>query len=738
LPVRLRPLLLPFLLLVASAAGWNALAQTPPPASSVAAPASGGTKPPVLLLADEMIYDENANTVTAKGNVRLVRDGVTLRADSILYDRANDKVNASGNLSLTDESNNVVFGDRMELTSDLRDGFIENVRGLFSDNARFAGQRARREDGDRTTIDQGVYSPCELCEDGTRAPTWQIKAVRVIHDQSKKDVIYRDAWLELAGIPVFYTPYFRHPDPSVDRRTGLLFPSTGFTTDLGVILRNNYYVDIAPDKDLTLEGSITQKQGPVLGAEYRQRFAQGLVKFSGSITHADRRESRLVREKNKWRGHIFGNGRFDISDSLRTGFEIARTTDRGYLRTYDYSKRDLLRNRAYMEWFQGRSYGQINVMHAQDLRLGISQNQPFVIPYSDVTLYGDQAGTFGGTWRLNAGMLGLSRPGGQDIGRISAEASWQRTFVTEPGLVTSLTASARGQAYWIRQRNLADRVSLLNNRRPERSNWETEALPQIHAVTRMPFARPFRSGSLYIEPTVALTAAPRIKNPGKVPNEDSRDIELDTTNIFNRNRFPGIDRLEDGARLTYGARAGYQFDGGGNASLFLGQSYRFDDHLLYPRGSGLEEKFSDLVGRLQVAPGRLVDLDYRFRLSRDGLSSQLHEVSVYGGTQRIQLALNYLFVNRVEGTGINDSRNELTIGVTTRVTDHWSIGVQNRTNLGEGFAVLQGRLELIYEDDCFLFSIAGERDRTERTSGLANNKVIFRFIFKSLGGFTAG
>lgn len=736
--MRLRPLLLPFLLLVASAAGWNALAQTPPPASSVAAPASGGTKPPVLLLADEMIYDENANTVTAKGNVRLVRDGVTLRADSILYDRANDKVNASGNLSLTDESNNVVFGDRMELTSDLRDGFIENVRGLFSDNARFAGQRARREDGDRTTIDQGVYSPCELCEDGTRAPTWQIKAVRVIHDQSKKDVIYRDAWLELAGIPVFYTPYFRHPDPSVDRRTGLLFPSTGFTTDLGVILRNNYYVDIAPDKDLTLEGSITQKQGPVLGAEYRQRFAQGLVKFSGSITHADRRESRLVREKNKWRGHIFGNGRFDISDSLRTGFEIARTTDRGYLRTYDYSKRDLLRNRAYMEWFQGRSYGQINVMHAQDLRLGISQNQPFVIPYSDVTLYGDQAGTFGGTWRLNAGMLGLSRPGGQDIGRISAEASWQRTFVTEPGLVTSLTASARGQAYWIRQRNLADRVSLLNNRRPERSNWETEALPQIHAVTRMPFARPFRSGSLYIEPTVALTAAPRIKNPGKVPNEDSRDIELDTTNIFNRNRFPGIDRLEDGARLTYGARAGYQFDGGGNASLFLGQSYRFDDHLLYPRGSGLEEKFSDLVGRLQVAPGRLVDLDYRFRLSRDGLSSQLHEVSVYGGTQRIQLALNYLFVNRVEGTGINDSRNELTIGVTTRVTDHWSIGVQNRTNLGEGFAVLQGRLELIYEDDCFLFSIAGERDRTERTSGLANNKVIFRFIFKSLGGFTAG
>jgi LPS-assembly protein len=734
--LRLRLLLSFAVIAAALSAGAPASAQAPntatPPTKSEA------TKPPVLLLADEMVYDENANSVTAKGNVRLVRDGVTLRADTIVYDRAADKVDASGNLSLTDESKNVVFGDRMELTSDLREGFIENIRGLFSDNARFAGNRARREEGDRTTIEQGIYSPCELCKDRTEAPTWQIKAVRIIHDQSKKDVIYRDAWLELAGIPVFYTPYFRHPDPSVDRRSGLLFPSTGFTTDLGVILRNYYYVDLAPDKDLTLEGAVTQKQGPVLGAEYRQRFASGLVKFSGSVTYADRRESRLVREKNRWRGHIFGNGLFDLTDTLRTGFEIARTTDRGYLRTYDYSKRDLLRNRAYLEWFQGRSYGQVNVMHAQDLRLGISQNQPFVLPFADVTLYGDQAATFGGTWRLNFGALGLSRPGGQDIGRMTAEALWQRTFVNEPGIVTSVTASARGQAYWVRQRNLDDRISLLTNRRPQRSDWTTEGLPQIHAVSRMPFARPTGDGSLYVEPTVAFTAAPRIRNPGKAPNEDSRDVELDTTNLFNRNRFPGIDRLEDGARFTYGVRTGYQFAGGGNTSLFLGQSYRFDDHLLFPRGSGLEQKFSDLVGRLQVSPGRLVDLDYRFRLSRDGLSSQLHEVSLYGGTQRIQLALNYLYINAVEGTGIDDSRNELTVGVTTKVTDNWSIAVQNRTNLGEGFAVLQGRLELIYEDDCFLFSIAGERDRTERTSGLANNKVIFRFVFKSLGGFTAG
>src|SRR3546814_12295588 len=88
--------------------------------------------------------------------------------------------------------------------------------------------RSRRTGGNRTELDKGVFSPCDLCEDDpTRAPLWQLKAVKIIHDQETKTIEYQDAWMEIYGIPVLYTPYMSHPDPTVKRKSGFLAPSFG-------------------------------------------------------------------------------------------------------------------------------------------------------------------------------------------------------------------------------------------------------------------------------------------------------------------------------------------------------------------------------------------------------------------------------------------------------------------------------------------------------------------------------
>ena len=43
-----------------------------------------------------------------------------------------------------------------------------------------------------------------------------------------------------------------------------------------------------------------------------------------------------------------------------------------------------------------------------------------------------------------------------------------------------------------------------------------------------------------------------------IPNEDSNDVQLDPSSLFEPNHFPGKDRLEDGIHATYGVRAGLQ------------------------------------------------------------------------------------------------------------------------------------------------------------------------------------
>ena len=72
---------------------------------------------------------------------------------------------------------------------------------------------------DNKVMENVVYSPCDVCR--SKDPLWQIKARKVKHDAKNQDVYYNDAFIEVKGVPVFYTPFLSHPDPSVKRRSGL-------------------------------------------------------------------------------------------------------------------------------------------------------------------------------------------------------------------------------------------------------------------------------------------------------------------------------------------------------------------------------------------------------------------------------------------------------------------------------------------------------------------------------------
>ena len=239
--------------------------------------AGGGNNQPVLLNADELTYDETLGIVIASGDVELAQGDRLLLADRVTYNEKTSVVTATGNIRLLEPSGDVIFADYSELTNDLAQGFVQQVRVLLTDNSRVAGTEAERTDQGRyMRINRAVYSPCNLCEsDPTRAPLWQLRANRVVHDKEEKEIVYRDARLEMFGIPVLYTPYFAHPDPSVDRKSGFLSPVFGYGGNLGTFGAVPYYWTIAPDKDLTLTPLFSTEDGVQMRAEWRQRFESG-------------------------------------------------------------------------------------------------------------------------------------------------------------------------------------------------------------------------------------------------------------------------------------------------------------------------------------------------------------------------------------------------------------------------------------------------------------------------------
>jgi LPS-assembly protein len=326
---------------------------------------------PVLLSADEVSYDRDLGVVTARGHVELSQGERILLADTLTYNERTGTVAASGNVSLLEPTGDVAFADYVELTSGLREGVIRDIRVLLKDGSRIAANGGRRT-GERTEFAKAVYSPCPLCEeDPTRAPLWQLKAVRVTHDQEEHRIEYRDAWLEIYGVPVAYTPYFSHPDPTVTRQSGMLTPHFSLSNSLGPAARVPYYFTLGPSADATFEPIVTTKQGIVLGGEYRRLFQTGEFDVNGSITRADRQDEDQDQDEiddNVVRGHIDARARFDHDENWRLGADLERASDKTYRRLYDYGNERTLTSQAFAERFDERSYGIGRSLWFQGLR----------------------------------------------------------------------------------------------------------------------------------------------------------------------------------------------------------------------------------------------------------------------------------------------------------------------------------------------------------------------------------
>ena len=149
---------------------------------------------PATFAADEMSHDQTENVVTARGHVEVNHGERTLLADSISYNQNTDTLVANGNIALHLPAGEILFAESMEITGDLKNGLISDLRAVMKDRSRFAAKQAKLVNDETLTMDRAVYSPCEQCKtDPTRPLLWQLKAIKIVHDRTKKIISYYDA-----------------------------------------------------------------------------------------------------------------------------------------------------------------------------------------------------------------------------------------------------------------------------------------------------------------------------------------------------------------------------------------------------------------------------------------------------------------------------------------------------------------------------------------------------------------
>jgi LPS-assembly protein len=239
-------------------------------------------------------------------------------------------------------------------------------------------------------------------------------------------------------------------------------------------------------------------------------------------------------------------------------------------------------------------------------------------------------------------------------------------------------------------------------------------------------------------------ATPPLSNL-EVPNEDSRSIELEDANVFSLNRFPGNDRFEDGARITYGAE--YALDlPGFSLRTSLAQSYRLNrEPTLFPTGTGLAARFSDFVGRTELRYGRFLALTHRFRIDKDNGELRRNEIDFTIGSRTTYAEIGYLRLNRDITFNVEDlrDREELRSSARVAIGNYWSVfgsavidltsAEEDPISQSDGFEPVRTRLGFGYSDEGLEFGFTWRRDYDDTGDARRGNTFLVRFALTNLG-----
>ena len=460
----------------------------------------GSRDQPVTFTADLVEYDRDNALVTAQGHVEAWQEGHVLHADKVTFDRNTGVMAAQGNVVLMEPDGQVVFADYAELTQDMKSGVLRDMRAILAENGRMAANGARRTNGELNEMSRVVYSTCNLCaKDPTRPPLWEIRALSAVQDLEHKKIEYQDAVMEMYGFPIGYMPYFWQVDPSVKRGSGLLIPTLGSNSHLGVFYAQPWYQVIDDQSDATITPMITSRAGPEVDVEYRRKFNNGNLLLNGSLGYFE----------NSPQATIFGRGQFNIDDTWRWGFDIARGSSADYVRDFRLSstlgnESTLLSSQIYAEGFGQGAYSRFDVRFYQTLNDVVSSNAlPLVLPRYEYSYFGEPD-ALGGRLSIDAGTFNVVRGIGTNTRRVSFTTNWDRPFVGALGDLWTVKLHNDAAAYD------ASAFNEQPNFGPVNQISSARALPQAALNFRWPFMRNSGAwGTQLIEPMAEIIVAPQ-------------------------------------------------------------------------------------------------------------------------------------------------------------------------------------------------------------------------------------
>ena len=542
--------------------------------------------------------------------------------------------------------------------------------------------------------EKGIFTSCKKTD---KCPPWKITSKKIQHDRVKKQIIYKDAWLEIYDYPVIYFPKFFHPDPSVKRQSGFLTPELGSSNNLGSSIYTPYFYVISENRDLTIKPRLFDKNKLVLQNEFRQKNKNSITVADFSITTG---HDSYPGDKGNTRSHFFTNTIMDLSLSNYTSslleINYEKTSNDNYLKLFNLDSPLLLESNDLLESIikldlEHEDYDLTTSFKMYETLSGSSSDRyQYVFPSYSLTKnfnYDNLDGSF----NFNSSGNNTLRDTNVSTSIVSNDLNYTTydTFFNN-GIKTNFEVS------------LKNINTVGKNSTQYKNTLQSELMSSYVYNASIPLIKSTPKNINTFEPKLSFKVSPH-----EMKNNSAQERRVDINNIFSSNRLGLGDSFEAGESITFGLnfkkdRVSIKNEISEIERYFnfkLATVYRFDEEKNIPINSTLNKKRSNIFGQYDFYPTKNLALNYNFSLTEDLKTFEYNSIIANISFDNFTTRFNYL-----EETGVIGQTNIVQNITSYNFNEENSIVFNTRRNRNLN---LTEYYDLVYEykNDCLIAGV---------------------------------
>ena len=502
----------------------------------------------IKIIADELKIEKDKRLIEAKGNaVAIDENGSKIQSDIMSYDENKSLIRAEGNIIFNDIEGNTYFFDNLETDDEMINFIGTQVKVRLDDESRIVGSSIVKKE-EISSLKDAEYTPC-IADDYLikNCPGWKLKSNKIFQDSKTKTIHYDHARIHLFNVPVFYIPYFSHPDPSVNKRSGFLMPTVETDQNLGDSFSIPIFYNIKSNIDLTFTPTIQSKSNDFYSLNYRHLNDIGNFNIDTSIDDND--------DNGGTSNHLFLNGKlYNPYGSLETFLQTSNNDT--YMRKNKINKLTVLKSGINFEKSDKKSFLSIETVGYKHLAIQDGEQWEYAYPRVKYNINDIENDFFDGKISIN-NQFDFNKNLNDSYTTLAAsQFNWHHNEVDKKsGLFFENTTSFRT-------------LSISVDNKSSKDTDNIRFYPQFSSVISLPLIKTTNKINQTLTPKIMPILAPY--------NNYTEAQAISNSNLFSPNRATSIKEWESGPRINYGIDWFIDNNSDKNLKLTVGQSFRLN------------------------------------------------------------------------------------------------------------------------------------------------------------------